>query len=272
MVGKRKAYFFAKPEWRAITACVPQNYYDKLVDELTPLPGLMEKIDELNLQENVGEIAANASDLLQQGLRLGVSFGNWYKTFKLSHPHPYDLAQRFSCLFIDERRNSDSAKLNSEQASCESKDTSDDYPFSLYYNFDDPLVVHGLSLYWAGWLLLIRQMLIVYEKLAAVGVVISETSWFPTDATELKGFGCIPDHEGGSSLEDICAVYADKICYSIRSCTAENMGAVGPNSILFPMWVASQFYQSQSDDTSQRKSQWLMQVYAKLQWKGWNRP
>jgi hypothetical protein len=127
--------------------------------------------------------------------------------------------------------------------------------FPLVFQFPNRRTAQLLLLYWSLLILLYRTIQDIQKSL---------TRQVTSDIAMSHSFGLSNRDKRDPYLEHNCpsndqiSLLADNICQSFEYCYRAKNGTLGLQSTVFPLWVARNFYQSQSDKS--RHLEWCSQL------------
>jgi hypothetical protein len=245
-IGTKKSFCFADPVLRSISREANENYYDFLVEEMVDIPGLLEDIGSLFRHGVATERKRHAQDLLARTLTVKNNLNDWLSSFRLTHPYPYKWS------------------LSDSHDPLHLSGNSRGFPQQL--QFINLLVAQAMIHYWAAMVIVLRCVMICQGILGNTFNVLQED-----------------DYHGELGLEDIESLrreplpfdpktaalrFADCICYSAEYCVSDDKGAAGPIVLLFPLWIAKDFYSYEGDEMSKKKEAVCIEVFERIMSRG----
>jgi hypothetical protein len=118
--------------------------------------------------------------------------------------------------------------------------------FPLAFQFPSLSIAQLLLLYWSMLILLYRTIQDIQQRLkgqVTSGPAIQHS--FDLHARDKSQ--CCSDHSDTSASTDGISLLAKNVCQSFEYCYRSENGTLGLQSTVFPLWVAQNFYESQSD-------------------------
>jgi hypothetical protein len=268
-LGSRTRYYLENPEWRDIGSRLEQSVYDLIVEELTALPGILEDAEKLAKNSDKAKTIKLAPILLQRGHVLCRALGVWWSSLFIGHPRAITLGKSQEAFPWSLRASPFDAgliqKLAKEQPVSETDEA------QLAFEFESLVVAQGITYYWCCSIMLLSAMMTV--RLCLTKATLNEAhpalNKFPDDIAKLKKMGCFPGYVGKGGIRDIALALADDVCRAVEYFVADEMGSVGRNSIMGPLWVTRMFLVAQEDEMSQAKALWCLTQSVKMQSVSW---
>ena len=201
------------------------------------IPPIMESLDYLAINKNISAERATLTHLLQTCSSLDDRLLVWYEDLRKQVQGPL-----YWSLPLVARSPADDPVLGPI--------------FPAAFHFPRLSVTQLLLLYWSTQILLYRTIQDIRRKMRSYASKLNVMKESTLLVISSDGDEYCPNHAWPSN--DSIAVLARNICQSFEYCYRSKSGTLGPQSTVFPLWVAQDFYASQSD--RRRELAWCAEI------------
>jgi hypothetical protein len=119
--------------------------------------------------------------------------------------------------------------------------------FPLAFQFPSLRIAQLLLLYWSILILVYRTIQDIQKRLKCQMITGIETQYSCSLQNRDENKVCSVCSDQNCPSNDQIALLANNIAQSLEYCYRTTNGTHGPQSTIFPLWVARSFYESQSD-------------------------
>ncbi|KAH7417884.1 hypothetical protein BKA64DRAFT_653068 [Cadophora sp. MPI-SDFR-AT-0126] len=226
---KRKSVFLTEADWlRVPFSMEPKSSMQTLLDVASPLPGLLEKLDELS--ENRPAVQSSSVDEIIKELdNVQLSLQKWEADLKSAHDGPL-----WWPVSSAEYKRSPSHE--------------NELVFPISSQFPNILTANTMTHYWAF--------------VAITNSTIARLCHFPTRTPSPQ------QPRSRKRKPDDLLTLASNICASMAYHMHPSQKLYGPASTFFPLWIALQIFQRDTSSDSRRKEVWCRNLIMELEERG----
>jgi hypothetical protein len=241
-VGQRKSAHLSDPTWRAASKAIGnQDYFDTLLEILLDCTTLIEYLDRLLQNESYPESFHLGRRLFYHCLVIEERFLTWYDASlqsALDGSVPWPNSSRVSPYLA-------SVDLEKFEA-C----------FGDHLDFTSFKIAQAHLLYWTG-LVLLYPVMSQLASFCGAEFITGECHepWEKYTASKNNS-------RASRDFTDLADHHASQICQSIAYCLQPKFKAIGPQSILSPMWAAQQVFRSQAH--LHNKNEWCKAAFGRV--------
>jgi hypothetical protein len=213
---------------------------------MVDIPGLLEGIGNLSRYGVAAERMRQAQNLLAKTVMVKNRLNNWLSSFRLIYPYPYTWS------------------LSDSHDPLHLSGNSLGFPQQLH--FINLLVAQAMIHYWAAMVVVLRCVMICQDILRNTFNVLQEDDYH--EELGLEDIGSLRRDSLPFDPKSAALRFADCICYSTEYCVSDDKGAAGPILLLFPLWIAKDFYCQEGDEMSKRKEAVCVKVFERIMSRG----